>query len=74
MQPALSFLGHCRYGYKNLDEVKEVVKSYEAAKIPLDTIWTDIDYMDHWKDFTLNESSFPMAGMQVELQPSYISL
>jgi alpha-glucosidase (family GH31 glycosyl hydrolase) len=34
----------CRY--KSVYEVEEVVASYQDAKIPLDTQWMDIDYMN----------------------------
>lgn len=55
----------CRYGYKDLQEVEAVVANYSAANIPLDTMWTDIDYMDTWKDFTLNSTTFPLDGVMV---------
>lgn len=44
----------CRWGYDNIDDLKDVVESYKKANIPLDTIWNDIDYMEACKDFTLD--------------------
>lgn len=35
----------CRWGYENSSQLLEVLENYEKNNIPLDTIWTDIDYM-----------------------------
>ena len=55
---ALGF-GQSRWSYFTADEVREVAAQYRAAGIPLDSIYLDIDYMDHYKDFTINEEAFP---------------
>ncbi len=51
--------GQSRWGYKNEADILEVVKKYKDAGIPLDMIYLDIDYMERYKDFTLNEEAFP---------------
>ena len=58
-------LMRCRYGYKSVDEVQEVVANYSASGIPLDTMWGDIDYMHQWRDFTLDPANYPRDRMQV---------
>ena len=58
----------CKYGYWDVNMVAEVVANYSAANIPLETMWTDIDYMDLRQDFTLNPQRFPLHKMQELVQ------
>ena len=48
----------CRYGWKTLEEVKDVVDKYDAYDIPLEVIWNDIDYMDEYADFTVSKERY----------------
>ena len=60
MQPYWSLGYHqCRWGYDTIDEVKEVVENFRKFNIPLETIWSDIDYMDSYKDFTNDPYRYP---------------
>ncbi|GLA54622.1 CAZyme family GH31 [Aspergillus niger] len=65
MQSYWTFGFHqCRYGYRDVYELAEVVYNYSQAKIPLETMWTDIDYMDKRRVFTLDPQRFPLEKMR----------
>ncbi|KAJ5088564.1 alpha/beta-glucosidase agdC [Penicillium angulare] len=64
MQSYWAFGFHqCRYGYRDVFEVAEVVYNYSRAHIPLETMWTDIDYMGSRRVFTLDPLRFPLEKM-----------
>ena len=48
----------CRYGWRSLDKVKEVVAKFEENDIPLEVMWADIDYMKDYADFTVDPVRF----------------
>ena len=48
-----------RWSYMNKEEVREVVQKHRENKIPLDNVVLDIDYMESYKDFTINQDAFP---------------
>lgn len=51
--------GQSRWGYRCEEDIREVERRYREAGIPLDSIYLDIDYMERFKDFTLNHETFP---------------
>lgn len=48
-----------RWGYKSEDDIRKVVKGHRDNHLPLDAVYMDIDYMTDYKDFTINETTFP---------------
>ncbi|KAJ7592387.1 glycoside hydrolase family 31 protein [Mycena floridula] len=63
--PYWSFgLHQCRFGYNNYIDVANVITNYSAAAIPLETMWTDIDYMDRRRIFTVDPQYFPLNRMR----------
>jgi len=48
-----------RWGYKTYEDIRNVAESLDKHDIPCDAICLDIDYMDKYKIFTVNEKSFP---------------
>ncbi|OTB04024.1 glycoside hydrolase family 31 protein [Hypoxylon sp. CI-4A] len=55
---------NCRYGYQDAYELAEVVYNYSQAEIPLETMWTDIDYMYRRRVFSLDPDRFPLHMMR----------
>ncbi|KAJ0122509.1 Alpha-glucosidase [Diaporthe amygdali] len=59
MQQYWTFGYHqCRWGYENWTKLQEVVDNFAASDIPLETIWTDIDYMNQYRDFDNDQKRF----------------
>lgn len=67
--------GQSRWGYKNEADIREVAERYKAAGIPLDSIYLDIDYMERYKDFTVDQERFPdLKGLVAEMKDQGIHL
>lgn len=58
--------GQSRWSYRTSDEVREVARGYRENHIPIDSIYLDIDYMERYKDFTINREGFPDFEQLVE--------
>lgn len=49
----------CRWSYVDHHQVREVAQQFETHNLPLDAVYLDIDYMDRYKDFTVDGDAFP---------------
>lgn len=76
--PRFAFgFGQSRWGYKTKEDFLKVAEGYRSNDIPIDMIYMDIDYMQDYKDFTVNEENFPdfpafveeMRGQGIRLVP-----
>jgi alpha-glucosidase len=63
--PPLWGLGYhqCRWGYRNETDVRDVVQGFQENNLPLSAIHLDIDYMDGYRVFTIDERRFPELGV-----------
>lgn len=58
--PKFAFgFGQSRWGYKTQKDFVEVVTKYRENHIPIDMLYMDIDYMEDYKDFTIDNDNFP---------------
>jgi alpha-glucosidase len=65
MQQYFAFGYHqCRWGYTNWSTVQEVVDDFKRFDIPLENMWTDIDYMKEYRDFEMDPNTFPIPEGQ----------
>ena len=64
-----------RWSYHNAEAVDAVVDGYNKAGIPLDCVYLDIDYMERYKDFTVDAQRFPrFADFAAEMKAQGIHL
>ncbi|QEN06364.1 DUF5110 domain-containing protein [Thiospirochaeta perfilievii] len=48
-----------RWSYPNDKSITEVADNFRRNKIPCDAIYMDIDYMEDYKNFTIDKTKFP---------------
>lgn len=75
--PQLWTLGYhqSRWGYSSQQEVLELADNFIKNDLPCDVIHMDIDYMDNYKVFTVDENKFPdLSGLSNTLQDKGIRL
>lgn len=67
--------GQSRWGYKNEADIREVARQYKALGVPIDSIYLDIDYMERYKDFTVDSGAFPdLPGLIKDMRAEGIHL
>jgi alpha-glucosidase len=58
-----------RWGYRNDQDIREVLAGFREQDMPLSAIHLDIDYMDGYRVFTVNRERFPgLASLTQELK------
>ena len=68
-------VGQSRWGYMNEEDVRTVVRKYRGLGLPLDMVYLDIDYMERYKDFTVDRSRFPdLTALSRELKEENVRL
>lgn len=62
LPPEWAFGWHqSRFGYNSTDVLREVYEGYHNMNMPLDAIWSDVDYLDNFKDFDVDDVNY--AGL-----------
>ncbi|XP_066250642.1 lysosomal alpha-glucosidase-like [Euwallacea similis] len=56
----------CRFGYKTLNQTREVLENNLKAGIFIDTQWNDLDYMNNSNDFTYDKVKYEQLPAFVE--------
>ena len=49
----------CRYSYYPESRVRSIARSFRERRIPADTLWLDIHYLEGYKPFTWDQERFP---------------
>lgn len=67
--------GQSRWGYECEADIREVVRRHREEGVPLDSVYLDIDYMERYKDFTVDQEKFPdFPGFVREMRQQKIHL
>ena len=67
LPPFWSFGIHqSRYGYKSFEDFKNVYEKYKSLGIPIDAMWLDIDSLEKFEMFTLNDKFKDIAPYIVD--------
>lgn len=64
-----------RWGYKTEEDVREIVNKHKKLNLPLEAVCLDIDYMEDYKDFSVDKKKFPdMKRFAEELKTEGVRL
>lgn len=64
-----------RWGYKSEADIREVVAGFDANQLPLSAIHLDIDYMDGYRVFSVDQERFPnLKNLSKDLDQKGIKL
>ena len=64
-----------RWGYLNEKDIRTVAEKYRENHVPIDAIYMDIDYMERYKDFTVDKERFPdLPGLVKDMKNEKIHL
>jgi hypothetical protein len=58
----------CRWGYKDVEALADVVSNYAAAGLPLEVLWSDIEYMP--KFWTMEFDPGVLRVMYMKVKPA----
>jgi lysosomal alpha-glucosidase len=63
-----------RWGYSTSADLLNMIVNYKNYELPLDVVWSDIDYMNDYQDFSINENEFIASEMKFlrELDLKYV--
>ncbi len=64
-----------RWGYKTEADVRRIAAGFKEHEMPLSAIHLDIDYMDGYRVFTINQQNFPdLLGLSKDLAEQGVRL
>lgn len=64
-----------RWGYKNEEDIRKIAAEHRENHLPLDSIYLDIDYMERYKDFTIDKERYKdFSGLVKEMKENHIHL
>lgn len=67
--------GQSRWSYPTEADVRAVARGHRENGIPLDSIYLDIDYMQDYRDFTVDPEKFPdLKALAADLARAHIHL